>query len=214
MNEEWRDIKGYEGLYQVSNLGRVKSLPRERRNRQGYYYTKEKILKQTNTSTGYKKVELFNGTRKSYKVHRLVAQAFLNNEYNKPQVNHKDGNKINNNVNNLEWVTGSKNIIHAYKTGLNPNMKTLNDDDIIYKYTIEGLNMKEIASIYNVCINTIKKRLEDNNIEIRGLSEINNKFHLDEMDLEYELQFKTQAQLAKELGCDQSLISKKLNKKY
>ena len=102
MIEVWRDIRGYEGLYQVSNLGRVKSIPRER--------TKGGILKPLKDTTGYLSVNLYkNGKIKRYKIHRLVANNFL-------EVNHKDGNKLNNNLSNLEYVTRSQNILHRFRT--------------------------------------------------------------------------------------------------
>ena len=100
MQEIWKDIKGYEGLYQVSNFGRVKSL-----------HGKEKILKPYHKSTGYIQVILC----KNYKtvarmVHRLVAEAFIPNPENKSQVNHKDENPLNNVDSNLEWCSATYNI--------------------------------------------------------------------------------------------------------
>lgn len=119
MNEEiWKDIKGYEGFYQVSNHGRIKALARERNNQ---YSNKEIILKQSNDGKGYLQVILNkNKKRKGFKVHRLVAETFLKKDTFKSmpneqkeninieelQVNHIDEfNKQNNNVNNLEWCT-------------------------------------------------------------------------------------------------------------
>lgn len=98
--EEWRDIKGYEGKYQVSNEGRVKSLNYHRQNL-------EQILRSTISSSGYCRVWLFDGKGigKIEFVHRLVAKAFIPNPNNLPQINHKDENKLNNNVENLEWCT-------------------------------------------------------------------------------------------------------------
>ena len=98
MNEIWKEIEGYEGKYEVSNLGNVRSLKYARSN-------KVKLLKQA-SDHGYKRVNLFkNGKRKSHWVHRLVAIAFLPNPNNLPQVNHKDENKTNNRMDNLEWCT-------------------------------------------------------------------------------------------------------------
>lgn len=103
--EIWKNIQGYEGLYQVSNLGRVKSLEKQRDNGKGIYFTKEKILK-LNNDKNYLGVCLFkNNKRKPFKVHRLVAEAFIPNPDNLPQVNHKDENKQNNRADNLEWCT-------------------------------------------------------------------------------------------------------------
>lgn len=120
MKEIWRDIKGYEGLYQVSNLGRVKSLPRFRQSHyKGGYYSKTRIMRGEVTFNGYARVGLTkdNKTRK-VRIHRLVAETFIDNPHNLEQVNHIDGNKNNNKVNNLEWVNRSQNMKHAYKNNL------------------------------------------------------------------------------------------------
>lgn len=106
--EEWRDIPGYEGLYQVSNLGRVKSLKRP--NRHGTFTYKQVILKQR-IKRGYYVVYLYKDKEVSnFLVSRLVATAFIPNPDNKPFVDHIDTNKSNNKVNNLRWVTASENM--------------------------------------------------------------------------------------------------------
>lgn len=119
-NEEWRDIVGWEGLYQVSNLGRVKSLSRSIVYKDGREYTyPSKIIKNQKVSTGYRSVMFYgvNG-KKQYYVHRLVAETFIPNPKNLGDVNHKDGCKTNNIILNLEWCSRSDNIKHAYKKGL------------------------------------------------------------------------------------------------
>jgi len=118
IEEIWKPVKGYEGLYEVSNLGRVKSLERFANCRYGGT-CKEKILKGGKDGAGYLLVGICqNKKRKTKKVHRLVAEAFLKNPENKKTVNHKDGVKANNFVENLEWMTHKENVRHASKTGL------------------------------------------------------------------------------------------------
>ncbi len=120
MKEEWRDIKGYEGLYQVSNLGRVKSLKKKTFAgiNGGIYITrKERILNYSKDHKGYLRVNLcINKISKKYFVHRLVAGTFLDNPNNLPQVNHKDENKENNYVSNLEYCTQKYNVNYGSRT--------------------------------------------------------------------------------------------------
>ena len=109
--EEWKDIKGYEGLYQISNKGRVKSLGNNKTK-------KEKILKPRKCN-GYFSVRLCKKGEKPkpFDIHRLVAEHFLPNPDNLPVVNHKDENKLNNNVENLEWCTFAYNTIYSVNGG-------------------------------------------------------------------------------------------------
>ena len=121
-SEVWKDITGYEGIYQVSDKGRVKCLEKHvvstDKGHKRYY--PERIAS-THLRNGYPSVELSkNGKSKKFTVHRLVATHFLSNEGKAPQVNHIDGNKENNNVNNLEWATASENIKHSIENGLRP----------------------------------------------------------------------------------------------
>lgn len=119
MTEIWKDVKGYEGLYQVSNCGRIKSLPKKRANGTNFYIQKEIIMSQQIKNKRYYGVCLVkDGICKNHLVHRLVAEAFLENPNLYDQVNHKDCNKLNNNVDNLEWCNQQMNLRHAFENGL------------------------------------------------------------------------------------------------
>ena len=127
-NEIWRDIAGYEGLYKVSTEGNIKSIKRN------------KLLSLYTNHGGYKKVDLCkNNTRKHYSVHRLVAQAFIPNPDNLPQVNHKDEDKSNNCVSNLEWITHKDNCI--YGTRLERMSKTRSKP--IIQLSLDGTFIRE-----------------------------------------------------------------------
>ncbi|SMG52212.1 NUMOD4 motif-containing HNH endonuclease [Paenibacillus aquistagni] len=113
VNEEWRDVVGYEGLYIVSNYGEVRSLGNDKGR-------KEKIMKSHVCRNGYEKLDLCKKgqpTKKVY-VHRLVAMAFIPNPHNKPQVNHINCDKLDNRLENLNWMTRKENIAHAIENGL------------------------------------------------------------------------------------------------
>lgn len=114
MKEIWKDIEGYEGIYQVSNLGRVRSLDRKVWN----YIKKGRILKSHSNGHGYQNVSLHNENKieKHAYIHILVAKAFIPNPENKKEVNHKDFNKENNCADNLEWVTREENKKHYRKS--------------------------------------------------------------------------------------------------
>lgn len=198
VEEVWKDIEGYEGIYQVSSIGEVKSI---------FYNKKPKILKRSKTTTGYYKVELYKDkNRKSFKVHRLVAKAFILNPESKPNINHIDGNPLNNHVNNLEWCTQKENVLHAIETGLKKKI-CIPKKELKQLYIYERKPMREIGEIYGVADTTIKDRLKEYGIKTRTTSQSKIKYGLTEDFIMNELKIKTQTQLAKEIGCDQSLIS-------
>lgn len=167
VQEVWKDVVGYEGLYQVSNLGRVKSLDRQiiRSNGTGYF-VKEKILK-SSLRNGYPCVSLHSDKGRKKYTHRLIAEAFIPNPKNKPEVNHINGIKNDNRIKNLEWATYSENIKHAYNTGLRihnvgkgekcPRSK-LTEKQILKireKYTTGNYTYKQLADEYSVTDTTI-----------------------------------------------------------
>ena len=147
MNEIWRDISGYEGLCQISNLGRVKS-----------FYNGGRMLKPGRVS-GYLRVTLrCDGKSKSLFVHRLVAQAFIPNPESKREVNHVNGIKTDNRVENLEWVTPAENSRHAVATGLyiapqgedHYNAKLTNEQVIYIRENPDGLTRNQLAKKFAI----------------------------------------------------------------
>ena len=152
MKEIWKDILGYKGHYQASNLGRIKSLKNRKNNG---------ILSDKSGDARYLGTMLCkDGIRIRYSIHRLIAETFIPNPENKSQINHKDGNRYNNFVGNLEWVTASENGKHAYRNGLaktikgekHVNSKLKNDDVILIRklYNMKLFKMETIAHLFNI----------------------------------------------------------------
>ena len=153
--EEWRDVVGYEGLYQVSNLGRVKSLEREsntcysRNGKSFTYIVKERICKQSIVQ-GYCKINLSKESKKTMvAVHRLVAESFIPNLYNLPQINHIDENKTNNCVSNLELCTSVYNNNYGSRNSRISDTQRGNRRDAkpIYQFSLDGNFIREWDSI-------------------------------------------------------------------
>jgi hypothetical protein len=160
-NEIWKDIPGYEGLYQVSNLGRVKSLPRQlgARFRNNDYFLKPYIDK-----AGYYRFSLMKDNKfKHFCLHRLVAICFISNPENKKTVNHEDGDKSNNTIGNLSWMTMKENNIHAYNNGLKLRCdghgmaKLTNNDVLEIRELLKTMKQCDIAKKYNVYPTTISR---------------------------------------------------------
>jgi len=163
-NEIWKDIQEYEGVYMVSNKGRVKSCERLRHPTKKYPNTKlkSKILSQGNNK-GYLKTTLCKeGKMYFYPTHRLVAMAFIPNIHNKREVNHINGIKTDNNVENLEWVTSSENKIHGFKNNFYNQKGELNNYSKLKKNDVEKIlqmlgekSVSEISKAFEVSDGTI-----------------------------------------------------------
>lgn len=146
--EIWRDVKGYEGVYQVSNLGRVKRIGKYRN--QVREWESNRLLKPAKKNNGYMYCQLSKDNKTSPKmVHRLVAEAFIENPENKPTVNHIDGNRANNVVENLEWATYTENNVHmlydlhGYVIGQHRNKR---GSKAVLQYDLQGNFIKEYPS--------------------------------------------------------------------
>ena len=163
-HEIWCDLVGYEGFYQVSNYGRLKSLHRKT----------EKIIGSNKDSDGYPRCSLCkNGTHKSLKVHQFVSLCFIPNPQNKPLINHKNGDKENNCVWNLEWVTNRENVLHSLELGLqkplsgencshsvltNKEVKRIREMYIPYDEEFGGT---ALAKIFNVNVSVIRNIVQN-----------------------------------------------------
>lgn len=154
--ETWKDIEGFDGMYQVSTHGRVKSLKRGR----------ELIMSNINTTYGYLRVKFWKDKKEyPFAVHRLVGFAFLPTIEGKNEINHIDGNKKNNHLSNLEWCNRSENMRHADQTGLrimlkgqrNPKAKVTDEIVRLIRNERKGIFQKDIANEFNLKQQTISK---------------------------------------------------------
>jgi len=166
--EVWKDIKDYIGSYQVSDKGNVRSLDRVIATSNGKKYNEKGAIKsQRLNSDGYPRVTLSkNSKKKNYRVYRLVADAFIPNAFNKPQINHKNGIKTDNTVGNLEWCTAQENIKHSNETGLakiisgeNHVWAKLKNKEVvdIYIRSNKGEPQKELAKEYNASVSMVSR---------------------------------------------------------
>jgi hypothetical protein len=168
--ERWKYIDGYDGIYKVSTFGRVKAMRRKIKLRSGFRLHEERIMKLSVNRRGYLYLKLpitakKNGVRyKTYTVHRLVAVAFLKNINNKPEINHKWGDKKDNRITEIEWSTHSENVVHSYATGLKAGKKgesshyakfTENDVLEIRRLRQRGVSRGLVAEKFNTSPNYI-----------------------------------------------------------
>lgn len=155
--EEWKDIAGYEGLYKISNYGRVKSLCGFNGHK---YIERERILtpckQKTNAYYGRAVVNLHKGkSQKTYKVHRLVANAFIDNPHKYKVVNHKDGNPLNNHYLNLEWCTQKHNVQHAIQNELRIYRINTIDKETMLDLLNSGRTYDEISELLGIAKGTV-----------------------------------------------------------
>ena len=168
IDEKWVAVSGFEGMYEVSNLGRVRAVERTILQANGRYRTfPEKIKVPNDNGTGYKCVNLFKNQKcKRFYIHRLVATHFMDNPLNLPQVNHLSGDKTDNSISNLEWCTASENCVHAVENKLYQNARgemagsaKLKDHQVLRIRELLGTGMmqKDIAKLYGVSRDAIGK---------------------------------------------------------
>ena len=175
MIEKFKPVKGYAGIYEISNMGRVKSLSREIERKDGNTRTtKEKIIVPFNTKCGYHQIVLTNkdGVKKKHYIHRLVANAFIENPNKLPIINHKDENKLNNRVDNLEWCST------YYNTRYGKLQKRLVKIDVIDSKgdiveVVEG--MRECCRKYNISKYLIKQSTDGKDLIGEGKNKYNFK---------------------------------------
>jgi len=167
MKEIWRHVKKYGDIYSISDRGRVRANKRTAplsRERYVSYATKTRILKPYPRNRGYLAITLsYKRAIKTFSIHRLVAQAFINNPENKPCVNHINGLKTDNSLKNLEWCTYSENSKHAFKLKLNVGAQgeaaasaKLNNKKVIYIRQSDK-SLTQLSDIFNVSVSAIRR---------------------------------------------------------
>lgn len=221
--EVWLPIKGFEGIYEISNLGRVKSLPKELINPRRDRKTSQKIRKQVFLK-GYLRIGLSGNTKKNLMVlvHQCVASHFIENPLLKKEVNHIDGTKDINNVWNLEFNTHRENMFHALRTGLIKStlsvlivnsirqekflsMKEISEKYKIHEVTITRILRGDISSYYDECIPPpVKQKIQKNS-----------KFSIEQIRYMFELKANnmTYIQIGKEMKCRAETVSEILRKR-
>jgi len=186
-----KDIKGYEGLYAVTEDGKVWSYPKRVNSYEGSWMIQHEYVNRKNRITPHVQYTVplsKNGKRTRCQVHRLVAQAYIPNPENKPQINHKDGNPLNNNIDNLEWVTQSENMRHAQESGM------------LNQFTEKSMANRSIQG----------KKNQHNIVKARRLFTMDEVAEIKETFAEG---VKSARAIARELGCSNNTISNICNNK-
>lgn len=171
INEKWADIEGYEGIYQVSNAGNIRKIGRWHSGLQEYIPCDPKCVARTGNGHGYMIVCLSKHGRKNHYVHRLVADAFIPNSKNKPEVNHIDSNRHNNMVDNLEWCTRKENMVHARpRMHVRKKSKTNTGERYItYRATKNNYRVIVDQKEYKAC-KTLQEAIEERDRILEGLT--------------------------------------------
>jgi hypothetical protein len=162
MDEKWICVPNYEGFYEISNLGNIRSVDRIIKTKRGLKKYRGVPLNPSKSTNNYLEVRLHKvGKSKTFLVHRLVALSFLDNPNNYPIINHKDGNKLNYTLENLEWTTYQQNTQHAYDSKLifQKKIKLTNNDKLQIKqmYSNKKITQTELANLFNVSQMTINR---------------------------------------------------------
>jgi hypothetical protein len=158
MKEIWKDVVGYEGIYKVSNIGNIISCKRLIFVNTGCFYSKEFLMKTAIDKLGYVRVGLTkNNKKKLWLFHRVIALAFIPNPSNYPMVNHIDGNKSNNSLDNLEWCTASQNISHSFKNGLSSKLGEKNNSCKLTESQVLEIRKIHLENPETKLIETAKK---------------------------------------------------------
>lgn len=169
--EKWLDVVGYEGIYEISDEGRVRSKEGKTTfsKQHGTRSWKGRLLKPRPSTQGYLRVSLFkNKKRKEFLIHRLVAEAFIPNPDNKEIINHKDGNKRNNNLKNIEWCNYKDNLQHAYDNKLNKREKTIKITNKATKQEFVFRNMQEASGFLGKSRGFVSNILKQNRHEYKN----------------------------------------------
>lgn len=199
MKEIWKDIHGYKGIYKASSKGRITSLDRTiEHNIVGSKKVEGKMLKQYLDNHGYFRVNLSkNGNAKKHSVHRLITLSFLGPS--DLPVNHIDGIKTNNNIENLEYVTMKQNIEHAVSVGLIKNNSKINEKEIIKDY-LSGYRLRDLERKYKTSHQNIKIILIDNKITMQTKGQRKRKYNVEEKELLFLInQGKNNSQISRDL---------------
>ena len=209
--EVWKDVVGYEGIYEVSNKGRVRSIDRKIYRADRVWNLKGKTLKASANRDGYLLVKLCKNSKcVGFSVHRLVAESFIG--LSELDVNHKDGNKENNNIENLEYVSRNKNLAHAVSMGLIKNNALINEKEIISDY-LAGMGVVALKSKYKTHYSSLKKIFNKNNISIETSGDRFTKYKFDENEmLKLYAEKKRYAEIGRALGVSGDVIRGRMKK--